>query len=421
MKKFLEEHSLEVLLIVITVLEVTRWWLPGEFSSQHLYAASHWILSYDHGFIRRGLIGEIMRICFSIVTIDDVARAAFTVYCLFVGSLVTAFLVLLRYCEKGGHLFRLILLFLVNPATVSLVARDMGLFDVFLTATAFLSMVLLTLRKRLWLMPILMVVAMLIHEGFLVLYAPTLVAAMMFVYHWSGRNKQIGAALVISTVSVAISFFVLYTYGNPTVEYTQLLNWVQSRATFFITPLSVRECYFNIFDHYRLAASSLYDAGSMANFVLALIMLSPTILVLFKLWGNALRNCGAVRRSCALLFLATFSGLLPVFIATDYGRWLSAVIFCNFFSVFFLVSIGVIKLKELVEFEGGTSQLLFVTIIMTYVLFGPFHDWDPYPYKDNVLVSSLSIAAVLLVDIGFVLRWRLPGSDMSSGNGGHNA
>jgi hypothetical protein len=410
MRKFLEEHALEVLLIVITVVEITRWWVPGDFGSQHLYAVSHWVLSYDHGFIRRGLVGEVMRIWVPVVSIDDVARAALVVYSTFLLLLVAALFALMHYRDQGSRLFRLILLFLVNPATLSLVARDLGLFDIFLTVAAFLSVALITMKKHLWLVPIVMALAMFIHEGFLVLYAPTLLASMIFLYGVSDRKKRVLVTFLVSGVAVVVSFFLLYRYGTPTLGYKELANAVQTRAAFSVTPLSVHECYFGVLDHYRFATSSLYDAGSIANLILALLILSPTILVLLDLWSQALKNSGTVRWACALLFLSTLSGLFLMAIATDYGRWLSAVIFCNFFAIFFLVSNRIIRVEELAAYEGRTFQLLFVLIILTYVFFGPFHDWNPYPYRDSLLISSASVIAVLLFDAGYLLRRRLPGN-----------
>ena len=96
--------------------------------------------------------------------------------------------------------------------------------------------------------------------------------------------------------------------------------------------------------------------------------------------------------------------ILPI--ATDFGRWLSGVIFCNFFAIFFLVSKDIIKVEELAEYSGGSFSLLSAFILLTYLFFGPLHDWNPYPYQDNVIYSSLSVIAVLLFDVGFYLRWR---------------
>ena len=406
MRKFIEEHEREVLLILVTMLGVTKWWLPNVLGFWNLYGASQWALSYDYGLIRRGLVGTIMKMWIPIVTIEYVHHTALIVYCTFLLFLLVFFYVLLRYKDKSGQLFKLILFFLVCPATISMLARNIGRFDLFLTIIMFLSMTLLLLNRHLWLIPIMMITAMFIHEGFLILYAPTIVAAIVFIFFWNKREKRILITLIFSVISVIVAFLVLYKFGNPTIGYEEFSRFIQSRADFSVTPLSMRECYFNIKDHYGLASSSLYDAGSISNLFLALLILSPAILILHNLWSHVLRNCGVHHRVCRLLFLATLSGLMGIPIATDYGRWLSAVIFCNFFSIFFFVSKGIIKVEELVEYTGDSFKLLFISIILTYLLFGPFHDWEPYPYRDNLIFSSFFIISVLLFDVGFYIRLR---------------
>ena len=270
----------------------------------------------------------------------------------------------------------------------------------------FLSLTLLSLNRHIWLIPILMTTAMFIHEGFLILCAPTILAAMIFAYLWNNREKKILVTLVVSAISVVGAFLVLYKFGNPALGYEEFSRLIQSRATFHVPDLSTRECYYSLKDHVELASPYLYDAGSLANFFMALLILSPSVLILLNLWTHALRNCGARRRACRLFFIATLSGLMLLPVATDYGRWLSAIIFCNFFAIFFLMSKDIIKVEELDEYTGGSFSLLFASIIFTYLLFGPLHDWNPYPYKDNLIYSSLSIISVLLFDIGFYLQWR---------------
>jgi hypothetical protein len=406
MKKFIEEHELEVLMILVTVLGITKWWIPKVQGFEKIYAASHWVLSYDYGFIRRGLVGTIMKIWVPIVTIEDIHHTAFIAYCIFLVFLLIVFYVLLRYKDKHGQLFRLILIFLANPATIAMLARDLGRFDLFLIIITFILMTLLLFNKHVWLVPILMVIAMFIHEGFLILFAPTILAAIIFVYLWKEREKKLLVTLVFSVISVAAVFLFIYKYGRPAMGYDKFWPLIQSRAAFNITELSIRECYFSVVDHYNLASSSLYDAGSIANFFAALLIMSPVILILINLWTHAFRDCGAQHRVCKLLLLATLSGLMVIPIATDYGRWLSGVIFCNFFAIFFLISKGIIKVEELTEYKGDSFAILFVPILLIYLLFGPLHDWNPYPYTDNLIFSAISITVVLFFDIGFYLRWQ---------------
>ncbi|HEY6953233.1 MAG TPA: hypothetical protein VI758_12575 [Bacteroidota bacterium] len=406
MRQFVEDHEKELLLVLITMLAVTRWWIPHVRGFDNIYVASQWVLSYDHGLIRRGLIGTIVKLWAPIVTIEDVQRAAFIAYCVFLVFLLAGSYALLKHKERNGRLFRLILVFLVTPATVPLLARDLGRFDMFLTIIALLSMAIVSLGRHVWLIPILMVAAMFIHESFLILYAPTIVAATIFVYVWNRRETTILATLVGSVTALVTAFLILYFYGTPSLGYEEFSRVNQARAAFHITPLSMHECYFSIKNHYELASSSLFDAGSIANLLLALLVLSPVMLILLNLWSHALKNCGAHRGVCWLLVLATLSGLLVIPVATDYGRWLSAITFCNFFALFFLVSRGVVNVEELTEYTGGSFAVLSVLLILTYLLFGPLHDWNPYPYRDNLFVSSFSMISVMLFDVGFCLRWR---------------
>ena len=406
MKKFLEEHELEVLLILITMVGVARWWIPPVWGFENMYGASHWALSYDYGLVRRGLVGAIVKLWMPMVTIEGVRNVALAAYALFLAFLLVIFYVVLRYHDKGGRFLRIILLFIVTPATLALCARDLGRFDLFLTTTMILCLVLVSLRRYLWLIPVLMVAAMFIHESFLILYAPTIGAALLFVYRWENNGRRFLLTLAAATLSVAGAFLLLYKFGNPALGYSEFSRLIQSRATFPITELSMRECYYGLKDHLGLASSSLFDGGSVVNLLMALLILSPFILILVNLWSHALRHCGAHRTACRLLFLATLGGLLLIPIATDYGRWLSAIIFCNFFALFLLIRMDIIKVEELTEYTGGSFPLFFLLLLLTYLLFGPFHDWEPYPYQHHVVYSFLSIISVLIFDIGFSLRWR---------------
>ena len=390
----------------MAMLFAARWWTPAENGFAFAYPASQWVLSYADGLVRRGLIGTIVKLWIPVVSIENVYHIAFTAYCTFLVLLLVVFYVLLKSKDKDGRLFRLILFFAVTPATLSLLGRDLGRFDLFLIAIFFLCLVLLSLDRHIWMIPILMVTGMFIHESFLTLYTPTIVAAIIFIVAWGKQDKKVLGTAVTSAILVAGAFVVLYRFGTPTLGYEEFARSMQSRAAFTITELSMRECYFGIKDHFLLSSSSLTNAGSIANLFGALLILSPVILVLANLWTHAFRNCGPHKKACTLLLFSSLSGLMVILLATDYGRWLSAVIFCNFFAIFFLVSRDVIKVDELAEYSGGRGALLFVFILLFYLLFGPLHDWEPYPYQNNVIVSALSIIAVLIFDVGFCARWR---------------
>ncbi|HTK81740.1 MAG TPA: hypothetical protein VL633_05565 [Bacteroidota bacterium] len=405
MRTFIEENEREVLLILVTMLAITRWWIPSVAGFENMYGASHWVLSYDYGLIRRGLVGAIFKMWMPIVTIEGVHTVALVAYCTLLALLLVVFYVLIRNKEKNGRLFRIILLFCACPATLALAAHGLGRFDLFLTILMFLILTLLSIDKVLWLVPVLATAGMFVHESFMILYAPTILATMIFLY---GRKKSANllAVFVVTVICVAGSFVALYKFGNPPFKYDEFAPLLQERAAFPITELSIRECYFSIRDHLDLASSSLYDVGSIVNVCMAVLMLSPMILILLNLWSHAVKNSGNLRKFCLMMFLATLSGLLLIPLATDYGRWLSAIVFCNFFAVFFLMSIDVFGAEELVEYSGRRYPFSYLLVFLTYLLFGPFHDWNPYPYMGHFVYTFMAIMPVLLFDVGFIMRWR---------------
>jgi hypothetical protein len=418
MRKFLERHDLQVVLLLVTLIATVRPWVSSVVEFEKMYAASHWALSYELGLVRRGLIGSIMSLFVPVVSTEVVLTAAFVSLCIFLGILMAVFLNLIKNHDVDSRIFRLILLFMVTPATLSLYAKDLGRFDLFLMMILALCFILLSKQRHLWLIPVLAMGAMFIHEGFLILCAPTLLAALLFVYVRDARQKKMLTTLVASVIAVGGSFLVLALFGTPTLGYEEFSRLVQARATFFITELSMRECYYGIANHLALASPYLSDAGSLLNLFGAVVILSPVFLVLANLWTRVMKNCGSARGTCWMLLLSSLSGLLVVPIATDYGRWLSAVVFCNFFVLALLISRGDLKAEVLEEISGGSFSALLVLAVVTYALFGPLNDWNPYPYQHNLFSSALSLIAVLAFNAGFVMRWRSVRKPASPRSGG---
>src|ERR1043166_2036100 len=198
MRKFLEEHEYEVLLILVAMLGVTRWWSPAEVGFDNIYAASHWTLSYEHGFLRRGLVGSIVQLWMPGVGIATVRNISLVAYCTLLVSLLPVIYNLLKHKDIDKRLFRLLLLLTVTPSTFSFLARFLGSYDLFLILITFCCMALLSVKKLLWLVPVLLGTAMLIHEGFLVMFAPTIMATMLFIYFFEGRERRMLAAFVAS-------------------------------------------------------------------------------------------------------------------------------------------------------------------------------------------------------------------------------
>ncbi|HTY36452.1 MAG TPA: hypothetical protein VMH23_05045 [Bacteroidota bacterium] len=406
MRQFFEERQLELLLIFAVMAAAAVRWVPSVSGFELIYGASHWVLSYTHGLVRRGLVGSIFKLWVPVVSIGDVHRAALVAYCVFLGAMLFVFYRMLRRKDGRGGLFWIILLFVACPATVSMYGRDLSRFDLFLVMILGASFFLLSVEKQTWLIPLLMVAALFIHEGFLILCAPTILAAMLIMVVRSDRSRRMLWTLAVSAVFTGSGWFLLYRFGTPALGYDEFVRVIQARAAFPVTELSMRECYYSIGDHMKLASPYLRDPGSMLNLAGALMMLSPVLLVLVDLWRSAIRNSVGHRSAVVTLMAATLSGLLIIPIATDYGRWLSGVVFCNFFAVLFLVSQGIIGPVDLQRYQDSRFCTFLGFMVLVYLLFGPLHDWNPYPFQQRLTASAFFMTSALAFDAGFVM-WRL--------------
>src|SRR5947209_19936135 len=108
----------------------------------------------------------------------------------------------------------------------------------------FLSFALLSFNRHFWLIPVLMLTAMFVHEGFLILWAPTILAAIIYVYLWEGKKIRTLVTFIASGIVVGCAFVLLYTLGRPGMGYEEFTGFIQSRAAFRLTDLSMRECYY---------------------------------------------------------------------------------------------------------------------------------------------------------------------------------
>lgn len=148
------------------------------------YAFAHWLLSYEHGFIKRGLIGTLVEPLLEgkrpnelrvIVSMLSMATLTLTFT-----ALLRAAWEILRHGERletGGFVPPLLLAF-VSSSAIVLAASSIGYFDHFLTLLSLAAIVLIR-HGRMVLAGLLCVVALAIHEVFAFCGLPVVVFAML--------------------------------------------------------------------------------------------------------------------------------------------------------------------------------------------------------------------------------------------------
>jgi hypothetical protein len=170
----------------------------------------YWMLSYEHGFIRRALIGTLFRPLLRLSSYDQLKPLIFALHVIACAGIIALFLVLFRRAAtRGAPLETRIteassfLCLMCSPLLPTL-GHDVGYVDVYLISLTLIAL-WLALRRQYLPAAGAVLVAPLIHESFLFLWA-----AVAIVLVWScvetrrdvWKKLLVAAAPVVSTAAV---------------------------------------------------------------------------------------------------------------------------------------------------------------------------------------------------------------------------
>ncbi len=149
--------------------------LPNDF------AEAHWLLDYRFGLIKRGLVGSVASVVARVTGFPMTPRVivfySALVFSLFLATLCVVAVRMLRRHSFDPDTIFIVLVFASSPFVV-MSAHLFGYLDALLYALCILS-ILCVLRGRLWMATALSIVAMLVHESYLLLGYPLVVLAAM--------------------------------------------------------------------------------------------------------------------------------------------------------------------------------------------------------------------------------------------------
>ena len=302
-------------------------WLGGTF--HRAYGPTHYFLSYQHGFLKRALLGELLLplhfiSLHTILAIELVIFAAVVAvtYIVFRGTLfgtleersLTAFLLagpalLPHLTYLSGDLDSLLYI-----ATVLAV----GAFLAMPAAAAVASAIALS------------IVALLIHEAFALLFYPLLLAIMID----QCRRHRLRPGLVFAQLAVvAIVFLAILHFGKWSVPHPEYLAAAQQRTNM---PLegTVFLVLSNTFQQQLHFVAALYTKQLIAGVLLSCLVSLPYFATLVWLMQSALAVRGYTDKSRWSLLLLLCAPLLLLPLGHDVMRWVSAV--CINISLFLL-------------------------------------------------------------------------------------
>lgn len=354
------------------------------FSNQPLatlvdtYVYSHYLLSYELGFITRGLVGTVFNYLFPLLN-----RPAFLlIVVLFpVGiylGMAVGFVKMVRRSENQRILLLLGLLFFSLPLTF-LPFRDIGRFDILLYSIMLLSILAIYSRpeSRLkWSLLLLLPIGGLIHEVFYFMFIPSILVLLLLKSEKGNAENKILFSLL--AVILGILFLLLFFAQQNIPAWTELSKYLRENNVLNYNPPDSEEmsldCYSGrtFFGHLSFVYHFYMDSATPYGFALlwSIPAMAPLFYLLYRTWRTVLRqlyrNGVAGKFLLFLLCAAPQSALLMVVIGIDFSRWIWAWIFSNFTLLFLLFTDRQFPLS----YDDEKSGSLYPGASLFYLLIG---------------------------------------------------
>lgn len=297
------------------------------------WRATHWLFNYDIEFVKRGLIGELLRQFGVDVDRQLIVFLSGILLFILISVLFTVFFKLFFHGEPYVGLWLLFLMVVSHSATLQHFAFDMGRFDAFgllLTLLCMLAVVKTSGYIRVFIITFFMSLSILIHEATLFMYVPLVLA--FWWYYDAGKNSVFIRDILLSTAVLSVVTAIVYRTGNfssmPLDNHLDMLREAYGR---WVSKSSLQVLHATGFkDNLQLTWKNGFNYKRLSHHVLMLVfILIPLGCLLYRV-GKVVRDELATRD--LVLMLASFSPLTLYPVAHDHFRWWALSI-TNFFVV----------------------------------------------------------------------------------------
>lgn len=344
---------------------------------------THWIFNYEEEFVKRGLIGELLRLLDVSVTYEYVQIFSIILVFFVVCSLLFVFVLpLKKYPEKIG----LCLFFfcaIANPATLQHFVFDAGRFDGFCLLLALLSLLSVALFSQyssLFMIFILSIISILIHEASFFIFIP-----LVFSYFAYKNNKNLNLyTLFIIILALFLSTYVISALGLAQFydidRYYEILT-IKHGSHINKNSLSVLyngSLDFNI----RMTMEKALNMDKFIHHLAMFLVFSPFIFLLYSSLKCYLKNTSYFK---TVIIGSSLSPLFLYPLGFDHFRWCSLAITNLIISVCILSLDDDILLNSISETFNKYRNLSLFFIIVSLIV-GPLCVLSSFKFVDFILI-----------------------------------
>jgi hypothetical protein len=385
------------------------------FTIQYLYSYS------EFGFVNRSLIGSLM----SIVNgegnfVSQNFLWFFILFFLILICLLTAFLLgkFIKTIPENLKFFAVALtvLFLAGPVSPAYlfdaaIAPDVDIYgdisSIYPLLLALIGVILLKLPPKVaflsFLIPILCVLMISVHQVAIISYIPILVLLTFYEVYINKTRKPVILILTILFSLIAVIYFgavarLLFQHMFPLsiegfIEKLPQTNFINGNVTsaYEMNNDSFKSIVYHVQGYWKEALFPELFLKLFCTFVLTL----PMTAYMVSFWKKLITSEGDKYKKWFFLFCAStvWAVLMFVFLG-DWGRWIAFALISNFFFMFYFLyskESSALEAAKLLQTSMKNRPLIFVAVIIYLMLLGRINIWMGFPVEFNLKAILLDL------------------------------
>ena len=306
-------------------------------------------VNYSYGFVKRAFLGTIVSLFSSStgISYENSVISMMLIEEVLFSLVILTVLIFVINSFKDESLNLLIILF-ISLNLMGFYYNYWGEADIVLMTLTLISCVLIVRKKLLVLVPVLVSLCVLIHEGYVMMYLGLVIALLLYAIgnNYKGSGTQYAAVLVSTVIAAFVLFVYMYFCTADSIYVTSeyFCNYLSDVFSFSDPYLyeAVNYTYFGT----GLPHGAMWVEGRptsdfyirMLAVLINALALSPLIYYKVTFYRRLIQDESSSKNKLIWIMCSAASLLtLPlILVQTDEGRWFYDIVFSEFMIVLFL-------------------------------------------------------------------------------------
>lgn len=388
-EKIIFKRFFFVFIIIFTVYYIEYFTSPSNINR---YIFTQYLVSYNLGFISRGLVGSILTLIFKNYTVHHIY--SFITITNFVLIIMTSYFTA-KVISKSNKKIREIVIviaffFIVNPSGLTYLFhfRNFGRLEIFSFILFFISIFVLFKNNNLvYLIPIISILNIMIYQTAIFLYLPIIIIIIFYIAI-KDRSKKHMIIFIITACFSIMAFLYIQIWGKITsIPYEEIVSIMWQKTDFEPSKgFLYAEFYMEIAGHLGLMAIHLEKMIPL--FLIALMVYIPIFIFIYYIYINILIKSVKREKLAYFFIIANILTFIPVFVfAVDYGRWISAYFTMQITLILSLIYFKdkyVLSILNLLSPKFQKTKYIVYTVIFAYALMGRMKTFEIFEFSHKI-------------------------------------